>query len=256
MNKLHILLKTTGKFITDNSPLILTGVAAVGVVSTAVLAVRAVPRTVRWIDEQPNLHELPELAYPSAKAIVKEVWKDYIPALAVGTVTIVCIIGAQTVNTRRTAALATAYSLTETAFREYQNKVVETIGANKEDKVRAAIAEDRTAANPPSQNLIVTDNGEVLCYEMLTGRYFKSDIEKIRKAQNDINAQVINDMYASQNEFYRMIGLPTTGMGEELGWTTSNMMEIMFSAILVEGKTPCIAVAYSTQPIRDYYKFG
>ena len=76
------------------------------------------------------------------KEIVKLTWECYIPTAAVGLSTIACIIGAHNIHLRRNAALASLYSLTESAFKEYQSKVVETIGKNKELKVRDDVVSD------------------------------------------------------------------------------------------------------------------
>jgi hypothetical protein len=187
---------------------------------------------------------------------VRLVWKFYIPAVASSAATIACIIGANTVSTRRNAALISAYSLTETAFREYKDKVVETIGEKKSQKIHDEIAKDHIVNTPLStQAVIVTGDGEVLCFETLTGRYFKSSMETLRKAQNDINSKIINGGYATQNDFCILIGLPSLQYGDEVGWNTSNLLELEFSSHLAEGSRPCLAVGYSAIPVRDYYSF-
>ena len=99
---------------------------------------------------------------------VKVAWKLYIPTAAMGVVTTACIIGSNSINQSRNAALATVYGLTEVAFREYKEKVVDNIGRNKELKIRDDIAGDRVANNPVGdRTIIITGNGEVLCYDAL-----------------------------------------------------------------------------------------
>ena len=96
-----------------------------------------------------------------------------------GGLTIACIISAHTVNHKRNAALASLYSLTEKSLREYQAKVIETIGKNKERQVRNAVAEQNIKENPVSTKEVkITGKGETLCYDAISGRYFKSDVEK------------------------------------------------------------------------------
>jgi len=48
-----------------------------------------------------------------------------------GAATIMCVVGSNSINARRVAALASLYSITETALDEYKAKVVETIGETK-----------------------------------------------------------------------------------------------------------------------------
>ena len=120
--------------------------------------------------------------------VIKIAWRPYVPAAAICLATIGCIIGANHISLRRNAALASLYGITEAAFKEYRTKVVETIGQNKELKVRDEISADRVKKNPVGTNeIIFTGKGEVLCYDSLSGRYFKSDIEQIRRTVNELN---------------------------------------------------------------------
>lgn len=243
------LMKRTLKTLADNSSVILTGAAVAGTVTTAIFAAKGHADAVS--------NEMPEDAEyqpKTHKEFVKVYWKHYIPAATCGAVTIACIIGIHTSNTRRQAALISAYSVVDKAFEDYREKVVETVGARQESDIRDEVAKTQIQENPVSNNQVhITGSGEQLCYDSLTGRYFKSDIETIRKAQNDVNSQIINDMYCSQNEFYALIGLPPASVGEELGWTTSRMMDISFSTHLSDDGRPCLALNYIPSPVRNYW---
>ena len=177
-------------------------------------------------------------------------WKIYIPATAVGIATIACIIGANHISLRRNAALASLYGITEAAFKEYQSKVVETIGKSKELKVRDEISGDRIKRNPPGTNeVIFTGKGEVMCYDSLSGRYFKSDIEQIRRAVNTLNRELMSDMFLTLNELYFAIGLAGTKLGDQMGWDIDNgLLEIDFSAQITEEGDPCLVLNYSVEP--------
>ena len=112
-----------------HSPEILTGIGIAGMITTTVLAVRATPKALILIEEKKDELEVNEL---TPKETVQAAWACYIPTAVIGTVSIACLIGASSVNMRRRAALATAYTLSESALKEYQEKVVETIGEKKE----------------------------------------------------------------------------------------------------------------------------
>lgn len=251
MTNLSIVAKNAGKFLSDNSPSILTAVSVVGVVSTSVMAVKATPQAV--IDIQ---HAESEFARPiTPKEKVKLAWKYYIPALSLGTVTIGCILGANSVHSTRNAALVSVYSLTDKAFTEYQAKVRETLGEASDQKVRDHVAKDRMEKNPVVESSVVmTGNGTALCYDPMSGRYFETDIEKLRKSVNDLNYQINNDMYASLNDFYDLIGLGPTKLGDELGWTSERLLDVSYSAVLSEGGKPCISIDYRVSPVKSYYK--
>lgn len=246
----------------DNSPLILTGLAVGGVVSTVILAIRATPTAVSCIFEENERRaaiaeqdEGSPFVELTKRDIVRLTWMEYIPTIGMTAITITCIIGAQSINTRRQAALISGFTLAETAFKEYREKVTERLGEKADQGVRDDIAKDHVQNNPVSNQVVITGKGDVLCYDHMSGHYFNCDMESLRRAQNDINAQCINGMYASQNDFYQKIGLPNSRYGEEYGWTTTNMLELKFSAVMSEDNTPCIAIDYETAPVRNYHKF-
>lgn len=253
MNKKSIsnFVKTVGNKLSEHSPEILTGIGITGLLSTTVLAVKATPKALQLIDEKKEEMNTDELTNTE---VVKTCWKCYIPAAVTASVSVACLIGANSVNSKRNAVLATAYKLSESAFSEYKEKVIETIGEKKEEEVRDKIAKGRIEQNPVKNNeVIITGKGDVLCYDIVSGRYFKSDIDKIRKAENTLNKKLMNDMYCSLNEFYDLIGLPFTQMGFELGWNVNDsLVEIEFSTQLSEDDTPCVVIQYSVLPKCDY----
>lgn len=238
MNKLVQLSKNLGGVISKNSPSILTGVAVTGLVTTVIFAVKATPKALKIIEAENRIL--------TKKEIVVLTWKEYIPAIGLGIVTIGCIIGANQISTRRNAALAGLYSLTETAFKEYKSKVAETFGKGKEHKIRDEIASDTIKNHPVSKTeVIITGAGETLCYDTMTGRYFKSDIDKIRKVQNKLNRDLMSEMFISLNEFFYELGLGYTRLGEDLGWDIDKgLLEIQFSSQISDNDQPCIVLNY------------
>ncbi|MDO5397812.1 MAG: DUF6353 family protein [bacterium] len=235
-----------------HSPEILTGIGIAGMITTAIMAVRATPKALMLIEEKKDEYETDEL--PTVET-VKAAWTCYIPSAIVGGISIFCLIGASSVNLRRNAALATAYALSESALKEYQEKVVETIGEKKEQTVRDSIAKDRINNNPVNQReIIITDKGETLCYDSLSGRYFKSNIDKIKKSINELNRQMLTENYISLNDFYYEIGLDNTKLGNMLGWNVDHgLIDVDFSTQLANGETPCLVLDYQVAPQYDYY---
>lgn len=235
----------------SSSPVILSGLAVAGVVSTAIFASKATVEAVASIDfATRNDDKLP------LKEQAKLVWRLYLPTAGMGVATIVCIIGAQSINSRRQAALISGFTIAETSFREYRDKTIELQGANADTKIRDSIQQDRVLADPSSSEILILGQGHVLCYDKYSGRYFESDREEIRQAQNNINEAMLNgDMYASLNDFYGQIGLPPTKMGEGLGWSTENLLDLNFSSVLTGRGEPCLAIDFRTEPMQDYYKF-
>jgi Family of unknown function (DUF6353) len=242
-------LTNLGRLTKQHSPAILSGIAVGGVIVTAILAARAAP------EAQKKLEEL-EPHQPSNLEKAEAVWPYYVPAALSGAATVACIIWSNKIDARRYAALGAAYTIVDQGFREYKDHVLAEIGESKERKIRDQVAVDKMKANPAdNKQVIVTGGGEQLCYDDLTGRYFRSDIEAIRRACNEINATVIKDMYVPHNDFYALIGLPDVRIGEELGWNLDHLMELIFTSHLrEEDGVPCLAIQYKDLPIAQYGK--
>jgi hypothetical protein len=246
-----------------HSPAILTGLGIAGMITTTVLAVKATPKALDDISAEKRRIANKELKegedYEEANRLeltpvetVKVAWKNYIPAVVTGTVSIACIIGASSVNSKRNAALATAYSLAETSLKDYKSKVVETIGEKKEQAITDSIAKEKMEKEPvQNKEVILTGKGETLCFDVISGRYFKSDIEKIRKIINDANMRMREENYITLNEFYYELGLESIMIGDDLGWSIyqNGYIDPSFSSQLATDGTPCLVLDYLVGPV-------
>lgn len=253
-------LKGAQAVIKHNGPVILTGVAVVGTVTTAVLATKAGFKAADVIREyEQHRDSLVEGPYKADwKEKVQISWPLFIPVVGVGSLTLACVLGANHVQGRRAAALAGAYSLSEKAFGEYRDQVVKQIGSTKEEKVRDTVAQEKVTANPPSSDLreiMLMEDTEVLCYESMTGRYFKTTVETIRKAQNDFNATLLHDMSGSLNDYWDLLGLSGTTVGDELGWTSETLLEVHITTTMDPTGKPCLSLGYVNAPVANYWKF-
>ena len=165
LSKSFLLLKTSIK---KHSPEILTGIGIAGMITTTVMAVRATPKALILIEERKEEIGVNQL---EAVDLIKTTWMCYVPAALTGTLSIACLIGASSVNVRRNAALATAYTLSESALKDYQEKVIEMFGEKKNEAVKDAIAKDKVEKNPVvTREVIITEKGNTLCYDAVSGR--------------------------------------------------------------------------------------
>src|SRR5574337_1435722 len=240
-------LNSIGRSTKEHSPVILSGIAIAGVVSTAVLAAKGRSKA------EEGRKEILEERHRDLVTAVKEDWQFYIPAGLCAGATIACIIGANKIGARRNAALLAAYKLADQSFKQYKDEVLEQIGENKERKVRDALAVKKMEANPNTE-VVFLEGSDVLCYEEISGRYFRNDHESIRKAANEIDSRVLHDMYASLNEFYLLIGLDQTRIGDELGWNIDRRIELIFTSHLSPKGEPCLGISYKNLPVFDYGK--
>lgn len=232
-----------------HSPEILIGFGVAGFVTTTVLAVKATPKAIQLLDEAKKENDVDKL--PPLE-VVKVAWKPYIPAAVTGIVSIACVIGANSVNAKRNAALATAYQLSTAALNEYKDKVIETIGEKKEQSIREKISKDRIEKNPVTNNTVyVTGDGDSLFLEPISKRYFKSDIERVRSVINTLNETMYNDPFGniSLSDFYDDIGLERTDISNDIGWNIENgSIKVEFHPAMSDNGKPCLALYYTTAP--------
>ena len=184
--KIKRVVRSLGNTIDANSPAILTGIGVAGVLSTVALAIKSTSDAIYAInEEEARLNQ-----YLTNRDKVELVWKLYIPTAASSALTIVAIIGSNRINTRRNAALIGLYSMADTALKEYQDKVADTIGKKKEEKIRDEIAKDKLDNNPvEGREILATGKGDCLFFDTLSGRYFRSDLETVRRIQSHVAHQ-------------------------------------------------------------------
>jgi len=250
-------LQKIGGILTKNSSTILTGLSVAGLFTTSIMAVKATPKALKILEEEREyrLHHEEvgnewESYDPTKLEAIKLTWKCYIPAAVTGLATIACIIGSQSINLRRNAALASLYSLSETALKEYKEKVVEKIGETKVREIKDDIAKDKIVRNPViDREVVITGHGETLCYDALSGRYFKSDIEQIRRTLNVLSRDLMSDMFIPLNEVYSALDLKGTKLGDMIGWHIDDgLIEPDFSSQLTENGIPCLVLDFSAEP--------
>jgi hypothetical protein len=248
------------KFLVDNAPTILTGAAAVGVVGTAYLTGRATFKAAEVLKKAEYFSEAENGRPLTSKEKAQLCWRLYLPAAAMGALTISALISSNRIGNNRAAGLAAAASLSARAFEQYKDKVKEKFGENKSREVRDELAQDQVNTNPPSQQFVMMGTpGKVLCLDAWTKRYFWSTMETIKKAQNDIDYKALHDDYPSLTDFYQRIGLEPTAASDNLGWTSDNRPEVLFSATLAEphegqGTIPVMVITYVNEPMPNHWK--
>lgn len=252
---LHTIIVRSEKFVSDNSPTILTGIGVAGVLSTAYLSGKASIKAHQMLEADPYLY--PADAENNRDKTNKEkfllVWKLYLPAGGMAVTTIAAIILANRIGTRRAAAMAAAYTVAERGFQEYREKVAETIGKKKETQIRDEIAQDRVTRAGINEQTIIVGGGDVLFMDRRSGRVFKSTMEEVKHAINKVNHKINGSVYASLNDFYDAVGLSRLPDGDDFGW--SNMLlDVHFSTTVTDDQRPCFEMQFTVEPVRGYHK--
>lgn len=234
-----------------HAPEILTGLTVTGIAGTAVLSARAGYKSGLLVmaDSAARTIEGEDEVRMSGKEIVRETWRFYLPTLAVGLIAVAASVGSNRISTQRQMAVISAAALSERAFQEYRDKVIETTTKPKEQKIRDDIAQQHVDDKKSElSNLTISRDGDVLCLELYTGRTFISNAEKIRRAENDANRDCLNDGSVTMNVFHSYLGLPYTDAGEVVGWNNSIPLDVKLGAAVHDGAQPVLTIGYYTPP--------
>lgn len=149
------------------APTVLTCAAAAGVVGTAVLTAKATPKALELLRlaEEEKQEELTVLEK------IKTAAPAYIPAILVGASTIICMFGANGLNKKQQASLASAYALLDRSYREYVEKSKEMYGEESDAYIRQEIVKDECE----ELEFDVPDD-EQLFFDYNTYQYFTAKI--------------------------------------------------------------------------------
>lgn len=227
--------------ILKHTPEILTGSGIAGMILAIVMAVKATPKAMEHIEE--------EQAETTTEKI-KAAWKDYIPAAMVTGLSVACLISSSSVSLRRNTALAAAYKLSENAFNEYQDKVKATIGDRKEKEIQEEVAADKAKKIEfKEEDIHHSNHGNSLFIDGPTGQIFESNLDKVKSVIADINTQIVDYGFISQNEFLDALDcdLNHVTRGDDFGWyevgDKDKRLNVTFGSTIKYGK-PCFVMNY------------
>lgn len=231
-----------------HAPTIMFGSGVVGVVATAVFASKATLELDRTLDTV-NGHILeckraladttrPDYSDKSYKhdmiilrtRAVVEIAKLYAPALACGAASIALLTGSHVILQKRNAGLAAAYAAVDKAFKQYQKRVADEFGEEKEREIRYDAREveilEETETGPDVKRVKrVGPEAGYSPYAKLFDMHNQNWVSNpdynliFLKAQQ----QYANDKLNSQghlilNDVYVSLGLPQTKEGAVVGW--------------------------------------
>lgn len=251
---INSIIASTKAFTSANMPEILTGLGLAGLVGGTAITIRGTLKA----DEVCRREfggSLKDSWANSKSETLKAVWREALPTVAITVVSTAAVIGANRIGATRATAMASAYALTERAYSDYKAKVIETVGKEEHKQIQSAVAAKQMITTPQRETeVILTDGGMELCYDSYSGRYFRSSVEAVRKAQNDINHELIAGTWVSLNRLYDFLGLDHILAGEDLGWSTDDLVEMGFAPMLSKSNTPCIVINYVAEPRIDPYR--
>lgn len=209
------------------SPAILTFMGAVGVIGTAVSAVRATPKALRLIKEKKDELKTDEL---TVAELVQTAGQCYIPTALIGLGTITCIVGIGALERRNRAALTSAYALLNESYKEYRQAAKKVYGEDADSKIHAEMAKDAGVASCDwgyqVYNMDMDPESErLLFYDLASKRYFNTTMAAVLNAQYHVNRNIMINGYCSLNEYLSFLGIEGAKDGDDIGWDVDHIAD-------------------------------
>ncbi len=252
VNTLTRTLGKTGLKLQKYSPEILVVTGIVGVVVSAVMACKATTKASEIVEDMnekmDTIHDVSETA-TSEEYSEEDLKKDttivyvqtgvkflklYGPSLALGALSIGCILASTHILKTRNLAIAAAYSAIDKGFKDYRGRVIERFGKDLDRELRYNIKAKTIEEN------VVDENGEVnsvektvevvnpnehsvyaKCFDESCAGWSKDpefNLMFIRRQQDYANEVLTKRGYIFLNEVYKMLGFQATKAGQIVGW--------------------------------------
>lgn len=241
-----------------HSPEILTGIGVVGVIAAGVMASRATLKLPAIIDNKNHMIEAiraqaaadikteeeaneDEVNLDSLKVIENhknklvatsyiktslDVIKIYGPAVTVGVGSIACILGAHGIMRRRNAALAAAYQLVDSTFKEYRKRVADELGEEKEldiryDRKEETVVDEETGEEKSVKRAYPNKSPYAKFFDEMSSQWEKDpdyNLTFLTVVQNKFNNELHKRGHVFLNEVYDALDIPRTQAGNQVGW--------------------------------------
>jgi len=248
MNGLQNVIKIASKSARGNSSAILLGAAVAGVIATALLSAKGAIKAKELIEENMEAINDSETETKYRLEIVKTALPAFAPAIVSGVATVGFMVLSHRVQSKRLAALASVYTLSETAYKEYRSQVRHAFGDKKKHLLSASVNDKKLQASKKPRNEIMATDGDTLSYDALSGRYFRTYIDSVRRGIAEANKQMFLDDWISLNDVYDCIGLPPIELGDMMGWSIDNgPIEEDFTSHLKDD-VPVLVIDFRVEP--------
>lgn len=256
--------KYGGKELVKAAPWILCGIGTAGVAEALVLTAKKTPDAKVEFDKEKAKWEATQNKEDRNKAdyifkLIRIGAQHYWVVVSVATGAVLCFWLANGMTFKRLMKALTAAGLSTNlstkAKEELENKIKELDGEKHLQKIKDEIDADKIKNDPPVQDQIIdTGLGMHLCYEPITGRYFYSNIERIKRAVINCRNYLQKDGYLSVNDWFCELNLDTTDL--QLCWTAEsidevNEFDIETSSQLTHEDVPVLVIRYSINPTME-----
>ena len=255
VSKLSGAFHKAGFGVRRHGPEILVAVGIVGTVVSAVMACKATTKLSGILnDAEESLEKIRKASGDETlkeqyseedakkdRAIVRiqtgvKIAKLYAPSVAVGVLSVTCVLASHDILRKRNVALAAAYTAVDKGFKEYRSRVVERFGERvdkelrhniKAEEVTETVTDDKTGEPKEVKKAVDTVDGKYAPSEY--ARIFEAcsacrdknhdyNMSFVRSQQQFANDRLKAKGYIFLNDVYDSLGIPRTKAGQIVGW--------------------------------------
>ena len=265
LNNLNRTFNRAGLKLKKHSPEILVATGIVTGISAAVMACKATTKASTIIEESKlaidKIHETDEklkagevVKYETANGTVVEykpedvkqdltitytqtglkLAKTYAPAIAMGALSITCILAGHNIMKKRNAGLAAAYVALDTSFKEYRGRVIERFGKEldrelkfniKAQEVEETVVNEDGTEQTITKTVNVVDPNQFSEYARIwddgnIGWDKNPEYNRmfLARQQSYLNDKLRTKGHLFLNEVYDALGFNRTKAGNVVGW--------------------------------------
>ena len=239
-----------GTFAKANSPVILAGAAAIGVIGVAVSAVKATQKADDILQE----NEIDKEETSTAERLALT-WKCYIPTAILTAGTLACIAGGTAIGVRRLAAATLAYEVANGKLTNAREEIEKFFGEPGEKMFDTAMAEKTKPVDIDGNYLIPESPNRFWVVDPFGRRWITDDIT-LKRSQNLLNEKLITDGRASVNDWYDINSQEPSEIGDYFSWDAGNrILDMNFrEARMIDG-LPHVYLDYECRS-NDYFEYS
>lgn len=248
------LIHTAGLQLKKHSPEILMVAGIAGTIASTVMACKATSKIDEIIEEKNYKEEQIDIVMNDDKYDYTEedkvkdltiiytqmgvkLFKVYAPAIALGIVSVGCIVAGHRILKKRNLALMAAYTVVDKGFKQYRKNVVERFGDEIDKELRyniktkeiEKIVTDKKGVEKIEKETVkeldekaLSDYSEYARFFDAGSTQFEKDPEYnlmfLRKQQEWANEKLKARGHLFLNEVYDELGIPRSRIGAIAGW--------------------------------------
>ena len=253
--KINGLCKQAKILVKENGPLLCIITAGIGFTGAIGTTAKATIKAVRRTD-----YETEKKGAPLTKKELFDInWRFYTVSALLWTTSIISLCFAVKGYDKGAKRFAALYAATEAAKKELEEAALSKLGEKQYIALQDEVAKRRMETDPVDKKPIYeTGHGDSLCYDTLSGRYFRCSPDQVRRGVNNFNKHLLTNEALSYNELMYDISigeLEDIGFGEDVGWNIKDgLLEVRYSSQLAKNGEPCLVLSFPQLPIRGYYK--